>query len=117
MYKDSFIFPSQEKRNDFINRLLFLSILELNKNSKIKMSFIDADFENAKLKFIFDQNLINIYFIENENSEYGLLLESNEDLNFKNIFFKVYIELYCENNKYLFTEEYKSILEIYFAEV
>lgn len=81
------------------------------------MSFIDTDFENAKLKFIFDQNLIDIYFIENENNEYGLLFESNKDLNFKNIFFKIYIELYCENNKHLFTEEYKSLLEICLVEI
>lgn len=111
-----FFFESKEKMNDFIERLLFISALKLNENLKINISLVNINLKDGKLKFIFDDNSIDIYFIKEDN-KYGLLFKSNKDLNLKNIFFKIYIELYCENNKYLFTEEYKSLLEIYLAEV
>lgn len=105
-----FFFDSEEKMNDFTERLLFISTLKLNKNSKIKISFVDADLKDGKLKFLFDDNLINIYFIKEED-KYGLLFKSSKDLNLKSIFFKVYIELYCENNKHIFSNEYETFLE------
>lgn len=111
-----FFFESKEKMNDFTERLLFIFALKLNKNLKINISLVNIDLKDGKLKFIFNDNPIDIYFIKEDN-KYGLLFKSNKDLNLKNIFFKIYIELYCENNKHLFTEEYKSLLEFYLAKV
>ena len=110
MYRNSFIFPLQEKRNDFINKLLFIAFfnIEIDKNNII--SFVHSD-EKEYITISFNNNDINIYFIETENNEYGLIFESKNNINLKKIFFKIYILLYSENNKFIFDKEYKKLLE------
>lgn len=108
MKSRSFIFNSEEDRNDYINRLLFISFLDIKDNNTIV--FIESD--NKKyISISFDDKIISIYFVETNNNEYGLLFKSEEDINLGKIFFNIYTFLYSENNKSIFNKEYKNLLK------
>lgn len=108
MYNRSFIFDSKEDRNDYINRLIFVCLLNIKIENNI--TFIGSD--NKKyISISFDDKIVSIYFVETNNNEYGLLFKSEENINLGKIFFDTYILLYSENNKYVFSEEYKKFIE------
>lgn len=108
MRSRSFIFDSKEDRNDYINRLIFVCLLNIKIENNI--TFIESD--NKKyISISFDDKIISIYFVETNNNEYGLLFKSEEDINLGKIFFDTYILLYSENNKHVFSEEYKKFIK------
>ena len=103
-----FIFDSKEDRNDYINRLIFICLLNIKIENNI--TFIGSD--NKKyISISFDDKIVSIYFVETNNNEYGLLFKSEENVNLGKIFFNTYTLLYSENNKYVFSEEYKKFIK------
>lgn len=108
MKSRSFIFNSEEDRNDYINRLLFISFLDIKDNNTIV--FVESD-EKEYISISFNHKIIKIYFIEIDHNKCGIVLKSEEDINLGKIFFNIYTFLYSENNKSIFDKEYKKFIK------